>query len=103
MRAKTITEKEFLAQIKALAKLHGWRVYHTHDSRRSDPGFPDLVLVRRGRLIFAELKVGKNKMTLPQVDWLADLGLVGGRVETYCWHPNDWAAIEKILAGEAIP
>ena len=59
-------------------------------------GFPDLVLVRRSRLVFAELKVGKNKLTSEQEAWLKDLEAVP-YLESYLWWPVDWARIERIL------
>ena len=37
---KLITEKDFMAQVVALAQTLGWRVWHCHDSRRSAAGFP---------------------------------------------------------------
>ena len=43
MRSASISEKEWMRQITTLASLNRWRVYHTFDSRRSTPGFPDLV------------------------------------------------------------
>ena len=39
-----VTEKAFQTAVVELAELCGWKVYHTYDSRRSAPGFPDLVL-----------------------------------------------------------
>src|SRR5688572_19177552 len=45
--AFTQTERAFQAQVVKYARLMGWTAYHTHDSRRSQAGFPDLVLVRR--------------------------------------------------------
>ena len=47
-----MTEKQFMAQVVELAKLKGWLVYHTYDSRRSEPGFPDLCMVRKGTCLF---------------------------------------------------
>lgn len=41
-----ITEKQFQQHIIHLATLHGYLTYHTHNSRRSNPGFPDLTLIR---------------------------------------------------------
>ena len=43
---EAITEEQFQQQIIDLADVRGWWHYHTRDSRRSDEGFPDLVLVR---------------------------------------------------------
>jgi VRR-NUC domain len=57
-----ISEKQFQAQVVELARLGGWLLYHTHDFRRSAPGFPDLVMVRPPRLVFAELKTEKGRI-----------------------------------------
>ena len=54
-----MTEKEFQRLVVDYATLHGWMHYHTHDSRRSTPGFPDLVLVRE-RIIFAEQRIRRS-------------------------------------------
>jgi hypothetical protein len=51
-----ISEKEFQAQVLGLARLSGLLCYHTHDSRRSKPGVPDLVLARPPVDRFVELK-----------------------------------------------
>lgn len=80
-----------------LAKLSGWTCYHTYRSDKSEPGFPDLLLVRPQRVIFAELKTDRGKLSQPQRRWLE---LLGGcdSVETYLWRPMMWAQIEKTLA-----
>ena len=57
-----MTEKAFQSDVMRVAKMLGWLCYHTFDSRRSASGFPDLVLVRE-RVLFRELKVGKNKLS----------------------------------------
>ncbi len=93
-----VPEATFLGQVRAFAVLHGWRVYHTHDSRRSEPGFPDLVMVRKGRLVFAELKAEGGRFRPGQKDWLADLGDVGAPVAAYLWKPSNWDAIEEVLS-----
>lgn len=100
-------EKEFQAAVIELAEIQGWRVYHTHDSRRSQPGYPDLTMVRGRHLIFAELKVLGGRPTKEQTAWLDDLGRVSGRiqeefgfdgaVEARLWCPSDWPEIEQAL------
>lgn len=84
-----MTEDELLRKVQALAKRRGWLSYHTHDSRRSDPGFPDLVLVRKDRLIFAELKSAKGRPTPEQSTWLISLGNTGA-AEVWLWTPASW-------------
>ncbi len=90
-----LTEKQFMSQVLQLAGLRGWHSYHTHDSRRSVPGFPDLLLIRRERLLVAELKVRKNKVTLEQRAWLELFA--GAGAESYVWRETDWQSIERTL------
>lgn len=80
-------EDPFRQKVEQLAKFYGWLVYHTHDSRRSVPGFPDLVLVCGPRLIFAELKTQKGRITPDQQRWLD--ALTAASVEVYVWRPAD--------------
>lgn len=96
-----ITEKQFQQQVLQLAKLCGFRVYHTWLSIRSTAGFPDLVLCRDGRLIFAELKSDRGTPTAAQQEWLAALRKVKG-VEVYLWRPADWEQIERVLQRDGI-
>lgn len=76
-------------------------VYHTHDSRKSRVGFPDLTLVRGSRLIFAELKgdteYGRRGPTLGQRQWLAALEAVPN-VEVHLWRPQDFDRVVELLA-----
>ena len=95
--AHDATEAELRARILRVATPHGWLHYHTWDSRKSDVGFPDEVLVQPGRLIFAELKSRTGKPTAAQARWLAVLARSIPGVETYVWRPGDWSAIEQIL------
>ena len=83
-----------------LAKRCGWKTYHTHNSRRSAPGFPDLAMAREGRKIFAELKSAKGVVTLDQLEWLLALVEEPSQPnETYLWRPAEWfnGTIEEIL------
>ena len=77
-------------------------VHHHHDSRRSEPGWPDLVLLKpgtpgvRARLIVAELKSENGKLTAAQQLWLNGLSEC---IQTYVWRPADWGRIEHVLGG----
>ena len=92
-----LPEASLLARVRRLAERSGWLVYHTHDSRRSPEGFPDVVLTKPGRLIFAELKSRIGKPTAEQARWLAVLARSIPGVETYLWRPGDWDEIERLL------
>lgn len=78
-----------------LAHHLGWSHYHTHDSRRSAAGFPDLVLCRE-RMIFVELKSEVGKLTAEQVEWSAILNKA--RQEVYLWRPSDLPTAQQVLA-----
>lgn len=73
-----VTEKALQATIVAVAKLCGFRVYHTFDSRRSAPGFPDVCCVKGKSLIFIEVKTESGKLTGDQAEWLTALRPVPG-------------------------
>jgi hypothetical protein len=72
-----------------------WRRYHTLNSRGSDPGFPDLVLLRPPRLVVAELKTEDGRVSRDQWAWLDDFAAAGA--EAYVWRPGDRADVERIL------
>jgi hypothetical protein len=82
-----VTERELQQAIVDAARWLGWLVYHTHDSRRSEPGFPDLVMVRAPRLVFVELKRAGGRLTDAQKEWLQQLTMAA---ETHVWFPDDW-------------
>ena len=95
-----MSERALTKAIVQLATRLGWRVHHTADSRSlrtHHPGLPDLLMVRRTRLVAAELKVGNRKPTDAQDAWLAALSVAG--VEAYLWRPENWrdGDIERVL------
>ncbi len=92
----SVTEAQFLRQVIDLASILGWSNYHPWLSRFSPRGFPDLVLVRPPRLIFAELKSETGKVTADQERWLELLRGCG--VPAVGWRPSDLDAIAKDLA-----
>jgi len=92
-----LPEKTLLEHIRALARRHGWLCYHTHDSRGSEPGFPDVLLCKPGRLIFAEVKRQQGKLTREQAQWLDMLGHTISGVEIYVWRPSDLESVHTIL------
>lgn len=73
-----MSEKELQSTLVQAASLTGWLVYHTHDSRRSTPGFPDLTLVHKERahLAFIECKTEKGRVSVHQQRWLDALDAV---------------------------
>lgn len=106
-QAGVITEKQFEQQVHDLANLYGWLYYHTWRSIHSPAGFPDCVMARNSRIVFAELKGERGKVSLAQQGWLDALNncnkmkLRFGDVpalEVYLWRPSDIDEIAGILS-----
>lgn len=92
------TEAALLAHVLRRLKAHKWTAYHTHDSRRSQPGYPDIAAVRGSRLLYAELKSAKGRLTTEQRLWLDALWSAGA--ECYVWKPADLDWIEEVLTDD---
>jgi hypothetical protein len=101
--APELSEAAFQRRILDFARLTGWIVYHTHDSRKSEPGFPDLVGVNaeQQRIIYVELKSDRGRLTGPQRRWLDKLARAGA--ETAMWRPADWDEAVAVLRGKLLP
>jgi hypothetical protein len=100
-----ISEKMFTAQVIQLARWHKWRVAHFRPAmtkrgrwvtavQGDGAGFPDLVLARNGRLIFAELKSAKGKLTKEQIQWAV---AIEPGAAFFVWRPADLDRIEEVL------
>jgi len=102
----TITEAQLQDTIVSAARKLGYLVFHDHDSRRSETGFPDLVIVGHSRVIVFECKTAKGKLRpatisrkgrfLPsQQAWLdafAEAGIPQGVIR-----PDDLSAVLDLL------
>lgn len=93
-----MSEESFQGAVIEYATIMGWLVYHTRDSRRSAPGFPDLTLVRGSRLVFAELKAENGRIRPEQQVWLQALEDAGQ--EVHIWRPSQWTEIIEVLQRE---
>lgn len=99
----TMPERVLQDQVVKLARLRHWMAYHTYSSRRSAPGFPDLVLVERpdfrasgrGRALFVELKSQDGRCTEDQLAWIEAMRFAG--LDARIWRPGDWDEIEATL------
>lgn len=92
-------EAAWQAKVYDLATLYGWDTYHTHDSRRSEKGWVDLVLAKQTRVLFVELKGPGRYPTPDQRRWLANLHAAG--VEVTVWWPHDLPAAIRTLGPRA--
>jgi len=83
--AGAMTEAELLTQVRQAAKVLGLLCYHTYSSRRSEPGFPDLVIVGRRGVLIRELKTERGTVTSAQSVWLNALDDAG--IDADVWRP----------------
>ncbi len=91
---RDVLEKEWQQQVVALLRLLGYRCYHTHDSRRSQPGFPDLVAIR-DRVVYLELKREEGVVSEKQREWIAALHRAGA--EVYVARPRHFDHLAAVL------
>ncbi len=97
-----MTEQDLQRLVIDAARVGGWRWYHTHDSRRSAPGFPDVVLVRAPELLFVELKSERGRIRPEQSDWLDALAACGA--EAAIVRPADADdLVARLLAPRSTP
>lgn len=93
-----ISERSWQGTVLDLFRFHGWRCYHTHDSRRSAAGFPDLVCVHPQRgCVFCELKRETGRLSPSQTEWLDALSAAGQRV--FVLRPSSWRDAVAIAQG----
>jgi hypothetical protein len=82
-----MTERMLLASVIQVCKLLGVEWYHTHDSRRSRRGWPDLVLCGPRGFFTRELKTESGHLTDEQGRWGRMLEAVN--VGWDVWRPAD--------------
>ena len=79
-------EDDLQGRLVETGRLCGWLVYHTHNSKHSAAGFPDLVMVRDGKLLAIEVKRGlfevasmaRSDSGKAQLDWVVAMHQVPG-------------------------
>lgn len=89
------SEQSFQRQVVQAAELLGWRCYWTWNSLHSPKGWPDLVLIRRPRIVFLELKAERTPVTDEQRDTIVELQACG--LTAMIARPSDWPEIERVL------
>jgi hypothetical protein len=85
-----VSEAELQRLVEELcARLH-LAHYHTFDSRRSEPGFPDSVIVGT-EILYRELKSKDGVLTPHQRRWGSRIERAGGNWAV--WRPADWGSM----------
>lgn len=84
-----MNESELQQEVERLCESLGLLWFHDRDSRRNNPGFPDLVVVGRNGVVFAELKSATGTLRPAQRDWCIALRAAGARY--VLWRPESLA------------
>src|SRR5688572_18923057 len=102
-----MSEAVWTAHVLQLAAALNWVTCHFRPARTDKGwrtavqgmgvGFPDLVLVRPPRLVFADVQAGRGKRSPAQQVWLGLPSKVAG-VETYVWRPSERGAVVALLS-----
>jgi hypothetical protein len=107
------SETEFRATVIEAAERLGWKVWSINDSvyralivanrklgihfRPPAAGFPDLVMVRGDRLVFAELKSNTGTVRPEHKVWLDALAELRYPVEVHIWRPREFDCVLEVL------
>ncbi len=94
-RTKPLTEREWQAQVVAIARTYGWQVHHHLISYGSAAGWPDLAIAGHGRVLFVELKTDAGRLRPEQIVWLDLLTTAG--CEVAVWRPTDLDTVTAAL------
>ena len=82
-----MSEAELQRLVAELCARLGLHHYHTHDSRRSEPGFPDSVIIGSA-ILYRELKSRDGVLKPEQRRWGSRIIRAAG---DWCvWRPRDW-------------
>ena len=101
-RARDNAEARFQARVEELAQQLGWYAWHLTQAQRSQPGLPDLILIRE-RVVWAELKAtslltGRTGKLSPAQIMFRDMLQEAGQ-EWHLWtdSSDDWQKIQEVL------
>ena len=101
-----VTERQIQEMVRQTALKFGWLAYHSWTSLYSPSGYPDVVALRGERLVVAEIKGPRGKLSPEQWVWL-DGWLNIPNAEVYLWQVNkmvdDREEIAHILWGDPAP
>ena len=100
---RQIKESEWQKTVERIARFNGWLVFHAPDNKPDfhgkvqniTAGFPDLVLIKNGVLIFAELKSETGKTSVDQDKWLEAISAC--KVLAFVWRPSNIDEVRSFL------
>ena len=97
-----MTHEQLDERVKNMCELLDLLHYHTHDSRKSQPGFPDWYIA--GKSIYhIENKAGDDTLTAKQRKWC--FALLDRQPHVYCWvvRANTIDLLDDVLMTDSKP
>lgn len=86
--AESMTEDQLQEHVSRLLRKYGLTAQHIHDSRRSWlPGWPDLVILGNGKVLYRELKKEDGRVSREQAVVGRVIQRAGG--DYAVWRPSD--------------
>lgn len=94
-----LNEADWTTWVLGVADTYRWTLrYHTHNSRRSEPGFPDWTFIneRAPAVVFAELKGWNTVVKDKQVRFVNGLRAAG--CAAFIWRPRHADEVWDVLS-----
>lgn len=93
-----MSESDLLVGVLDACRMLGYRTLHIRPARAAGSwrtavqgggiGFPDVLAIRGKKLVVAELKSSKGRLSDEQDRWLSDFAIAGA--DCYVWRPSDY-------------
>jgi hypothetical protein len=95
---RRLPERDLQTNVVEMARWLGWLTYHAFDSRRSQPGLPDIIAIRNQTVLWIELKKDDRARLRPEQQvWSERLLAAGQDYRKWTW--TSWLSgeIERTL------
>ncbi len=86
-------EREFAAEAIEALRAAGWYCRQVENQKRIEPGFPDWVCIRRGRVVFLEFKAQRGTQRKAQVEFMNEVRAHGGEYRV----ARAWADVADMI------
>jgi hypothetical protein len=95
---RRLPERDLQDNVLEMARWLNWLTYHTFDSRRSQPGLPDIIAIRNQTVLWIELKKDDRARLRPEQQlWSEKLLEAGQDYRRWSW--TSWLSgeVERTL------
>lgn len=72
------SETSILTQIRSFLRLNSWYIIRIQQGLGCHKGISDLIAIKKGRVVFIEIKTSKGKLSIHQQRFRLDIEYYGG-------------------------